>query len=214
MRRREPFLLMPTFAIALMGFIVFSGGPITPTVEMPIIPASSEEAERNALALADEARIIRSEDTEPIMVKLTSYNAVPEQTDSNPHMTASGAYANSQVVAARSIDLAGVLPYGTVVEIIREASDSENCRFGAVEHLVGYRVIADSMHSRKRAQLDVLLNKDDTVVVHGQQTNPSVALGMCSGVSIRVIGKMKISDIPQTQEELRRVVEGNTFAMR
>lgn len=214
MRRRKPFLLMPTFAIALMGFIAFSGGPIAPPVEVPMILDSREAADLKAIALKDEARIVRSEDSEPITVKLTSYNAVPEQTDSNPDVTASGAASNHEVVAARSVDLKDELPFGTIIEITRDASDTETCRFEAVEHLVGYRVIADSMHSRKRAQIDVLLDQHDTVSVHGKETNPSVALGICNGVTIRVLGIMKISDIPQTQEELRRIVEGNTFAMR
>ena len=204
---------MPTFAIALMGFIAFGGGP-TALPEVPTIIAPAENAELKALALKEEARIVRAEEAELFTVKLTSYNAVPEQTDGNPHVTASGAYSNPEVVAARSVDLAGTLPYGTIVEITRTDSDTERCRFGAVEHLIGYRVIADSMHSRKRNQVDVLLNPLDTVVVHGEETNPSVALGMCGNVSIRVIGKMQISDIPETQEELRRIVEGNTFAMR
>lgn len=205
---------MPTFAIALMGFIAFSGGPIAPPVEVPTTLASREAADLKAIALKDEARIVRSEDSSPIMVKLTSYNAVPEQTDSNPHVTASGASSNPEVVAARSVDLAGTLPFGTIVSITRDQDDSETCRFKAVEELVGYRVIADSMHSRKRAQIDVLLNQEDTVSVHGKETNPSIALGLCSGVTVKVIGKMKISDIPETQEELRRVVEGNSFALR
>ena len=34
-------------------------------------------------------------------VTLTAYNAVPAQTDSNPLETASGAYSNPEVVAAR-----------------------------------------------------------------------------------------------------------------
>ncbi len=206
---------MPTFAIALMGFIAFSGGPMAP-VEVPTNDASVQAAEVKALALKDETRIVRAtgSESDSFTVKLTSYNAVPEQTDGNPNVTASGAFSNPEVVAARSVDLSGTLPFGTIVEITRTASDTENCHFGKVEHLIGYRVIADSMHSRKRNQIDVLLNPADTVAIHGKQINPSLALGMCGEVQVRVIGKMKISDIPETQEELRRVVEGNTFALR
>jgi 3D (Asp-Asp-Asp) domain-containing protein len=196
-----------------MGFIAFSGGPIAPPVEVPTTLDAREAADLKAIALKDEARIVRSVDTPPLLVKLTSYNAVPEQTDSNPHITASGAPSNGEVVAARSIDLAGTLPYGTIVAITRAQEDSETCRFKAVEELVGYRVIADSMNSRMRNKIDVLLNPEDTISVHGRETNPSIALGICGNVSVEVMGKMKISDIPATQEELRRIVEGNSFAL-
>ena len=197
-----------------MGFIAFSGGPMTPPENVATIFTSPSQEPLTGIAKADEVRIKRIEDAEPFTVKLTSYNAVPEQTDGNPHVTASGAFANPEVVAARSIDLAGDLPYGTVIEITRDESDSESCRFNAVEELIGYRVVLDSMHSRKRGQIDVLLNPEDTIVVHGKETNPSVALGLCKGVTVRVIGTMKISDVPETQAELKRIVEGNTFALR
>lgn len=205
---------MPTFAIALMGFIAFSGGPTALPEEVPAVITPAEDAHVTALALNEEVNIARKGDVTPFMVKLTAYNAVPEQTDGNPHETASGAYSNPEVVAARSVDLKETLPFGTVVELTREGSDSENCRFGAVEHLIGYRVIADSMHSRKRNQLDVLLDAGTTVAVHGKEINPALALGMCGDVSVRVIGTIDIKDIPETQEELRRIVEGNAFAMR
>ena len=171
------------------------------------------EVASTTLALA-EAPKLASVDTAEYVVKLTSYNAVPEQTDSNPFETASGAYSNPEVVAARSVDLATALPWGTVIALERVAEDTPNCRFGAVDHLIGYRVIADSMHSRKRAQIDVLLDAADTVEVHGKQVNPSLALGLCSDVTIRVVGKLKIANIPSTQEELRALVEGDALAMR
>lgn len=171
--------------------------------------------ESQKLALKDEPTVIKAAgDAKTLTVKVTSYNAVPEQTDDHPTVTASGAWTNPEVVAARSVDLAGTLPFGTIIELSRSGKDSENCRYGAVEHLIGYRVIADSMHSRKREQIDVLLDPTDTVSVHGVETNPSVALGVCGGVEVRVIGRIKISEIPATQAELRKIVEGDTFAMR
>src|SRR3989344_4435964 len=51
-------------------------------------------------------------------VALTGYNAVPEQTDSDPFMTASGAYSDPDLVVARSVDLAKKLPYGTVIQLV------------------------------------------------------------------------------------------------
>ncbi len=202
---------MHAIAIALVGLFAIAGTP-APEVSAPI--AEAAEVATTTLAVATPTSVVRASGEEELLVKLTSYNAVPEQTDHNPNLTASGARSNPEVIAARSVDLAGTLPYGTIVAITRESVDSENCRFGAVEHLIGYRVIGDSMHSRKRQQVDVLLNQADTVPVHGIQTNPSLALGVCIGVSVRVIGKVALSDIPETQEDLRALVEDDTFALR
>jgi len=140
-------------------------------------------------------------------VKVTAYNAVPEQTDGSPHITASGAYANPEVVAARSRDLKDQLPFGTVI-VLKYSPSSKNCGFATVEELIGYRVIADSMHSRKRNQIDLLFDARDTVSVGGKATNPSIALGVCDAVIIRVVGKVDIENIPKTQAELARLVAG------
>lgn len=203
---------MPVITIALMGFIAFSGGPLAAPEAAPFVNLEGQALSSEKLALADEVKIARADGTETYLVSLTSYNAVPEQTDENPTVTASGVATNPEVIAARSVDLAGALPYGTVIAIERDAADTENCRYGLVESQVGYRVIADSMHSRKREQIDVLLDSEKTVEVHGKEMNPSIALGFCRGVTIRVIGRLALKDIPETQEELRRIVEGNSLA--
>ncbi|HYD93654.1 MAG TPA: hypothetical protein VEB18_04365 [Candidatus Paceibacterota bacterium] len=195
-----------------MGFLAFSAGPVAPPETAASVIAA--EVATTTLAVAEAPTLIRPTEEEVYTVKLTSYNAVPEQTDHNPTVTASGVRTNPEIIAARSIDLAAALPYGTVIELSRDASDTASCGYGAVEHLIGYRVVADSMHSRKRAQIDVLLNEADTVTVSGKEVNPSIALGVCSGVKIRVLGKLDIADLPETQEELRKLVEGNALALR
>jgi 3D (Asp-Asp-Asp) domain-containing protein len=207
------FVFMPVITIALMGFFAFSGGPTVP-VEAATESVMSEAVSKETIALNETPEIARSEGEEVYTVKLTSYNAVPEQTDDNPTVTASGVTTNPEVIAARSVDLKQVLPWGTVIALERSAPDTENCRFEKVEHLIGYRVIADSMHTRKRSQIDVLLDASDTVTVHGKETNPSLALGVCGEVTIKVLGQVKLSEIPETQEELRRIVEGDKFALR
>lgn len=169
-----------------------------------------------SIALVDPKFALASaEEAKTFTVKLTSYNAVPEQTDGDPMTTASGAYSNPEVIAARSVDLKTDLPWGTVIKVTRDGEDSENCRFNGVSHLIGYRVIGDSMHSRKREQIDILLDQNDTVPVHGKEINPALALGMCSGVTIQVVGHIEsVKDIPATQEELVAMVEGSHFAKR
>lgn len=205
---------MPILSIALMGLFAFSGTAGVP-VEAPTTAIESETVAPNAaIALKDAAVLSRQEAGTELSVLMTSYNAVPEQTDGNPHVTASGASTNPEVIAAVSKDLRyGALPFGTVIAIERDAADSENCGFSKVEHLIGYRVIADAMHSRKTNQIDVLLDQTDAVVVRGKEMNPSLALGMCSGVTVRVVGEINIRDIPSTQEELRKLVEGDKVAV-
>lgn len=207
------FIFMPVITVALMGFFAFGGGPMTAPETTPAA-LTSVEAAPAVIALAEAPEMTPASDSQVYTVKLTSYNAVPEQTDANPHITASGASSNPEVVAARSVDLAAALPFGTIVAIEREDADTGKCHFGAVRHLVGYRVIADSMHSRKREQIDILLDQNDTVLVNGAETNPSVALGICSGATVRVIGKIAVNEIPATQEELRMIVEGDALALR
>jgi 3D (Asp-Asp-Asp) domain-containing protein len=205
---------MQTVMLALTGFLAFSGAPATDTLAQA--PFAEAVASTTTLAIADRAHFVLADasESEPLTVKLTSYNAVPEQTDGDPHVTASGAYSNHEVVAARSVDLKETLPFGTVIEITRDGTDSENCRFAQVEHLIGYRVVADSMHSRKRAQIDVLLDQTDTVQVHGEEINPALALGVCTEVTVKVVGRLKVRDIPETQAELVELVKGSHLAKR
>ena len=94
---------------------------------------------------------------------------------------------------------------------------SDSCGFVAVDHLIGYRVIADSMHERKRNQVDIMFDIHDTVHIGidgkaRKATNPAVALGVCD-VSIRVVGKIAIKDMPATQTELALLMS-RTLALR
>jgi 3D (Asp-Asp-Asp) domain-containing protein len=202
---------MNFLSIAVSAIFAFSGA--SSLDKLPLAPVADQVATTTTLAIADESTFTPASDVEPLTVTLTSYNAVPSQTDAEPNITASGAPSNAEVVAARSVDLAADLPFGTVIALSYDGADSENCRFGAVSGLIGYRVIADSMHPRKRDQIDVLLDENDTVPVHGKETNPALALGFCKNVTAHVIGKIAIKDMPATQEELAKMVSGDTFAV-
>jgi 3D (Asp-Asp-Asp) domain-containing protein len=172
---------------ALMGFLVASSTPW-------VLPVDMIEA-ANAI----------TEPTYPTYtVSMTGYNAVPSQTDGDPNTTASGAYSNPEVMAARSVDLKDELPFGTVIEVVTtSASTSPNCGIGVVEKHIGYRVIGDSMHSRKRNQIDLMFKNDKVVKAAGRMVNPAVAFGVCKNVEIRVIGKIDIKKVPKNQTELK-----------
>lgn len=178
-------------SIALTGFFVWSGmgGPlaVAETPAQVLIPATHKTHS----------------------VRLTAYNAVPEQTDSTPFVTASGIPTNPETIAARSHDLAADMPFGTVIALETPVK-SNSCGFSTVEHLIGYRVIADTMHERMTKKIDILLDENDTVMigVNGQpkrEINPARALGICT-VTARVVGKIDIKDVPGTQAELALLV--------
>ncbi len=142
-----------------------------------------------------------------LSVSMTGYNAVPEQTDSDPETTASGAVSNPHIVAARSIDLADELPYGTVIQIVPRGSGS-GCGIAQVAEDIGLRVIADSMHSRKRNQIDIMFDTDSKV----SSGNPAITLGICSDVTIKVVGHVDVAHMPTSQRELARAIGTAVFA--
>lgn len=148
------------------------------------------------------------------LVQLTGYNAVPEQTDADPFVTASGLYSNPEIVAARSRNLAEELPFGTVIEIMGPAQVGGTCGYGAVEKHIGYRIIADTMNARYTDRIDVLFSMDANYQLkNGRQMNASSLLGICNEVTIRVVGRLDMKrpgKLPQTQSELAALIEGRT----
>ena len=145
-------------------------------------------------------------------VSMTGYNAVPGQTDNNPFDTASGVYADADLVAARSSDLADKLPFGTVIQLVpTDASSTPGCERSLVEPLIGLRVIADAMHPRKRNQIDILFHSDSAVkIAAGKRMNPARALGMCKDVEIQVVGHIDVSKMPQSQVQLAEMLMANS----
>ncbi len=196
---------MEIITSALMGLFIF---PVLLT------NVNAQKPAKPVVATTTISAVINIPEKYPTLkTKVTSYNAVPEQTDGTPFITASGAYANSQVVAARSRDLAKVLPFGTVISIEQSANSTKTntCGYGVVENQIGYRVIADTMNISKHNQVDVLLNQNRTVRVGNKIINPSIALGICNDMVIKVIGRIDIRRIPKTQAKLVSIIKGDTI---
>jgi len=150
------------------------------------------------------------------ILTLTGYNAVPEQTDDTPFETASGAYTNPQIVAARSQDLRDELPFGTIVAIEGPASNNNGgCNYDTVSEHIGYRVIADTMNARLHNRVDVLFGIEDRYLLpSGRTMNAASLLGACPGTTVRVVGFVKIGKLPQTQRQLAAIVEGHPLAVK
>lgn len=151
-------------------------------------------------------------------VTLTAYNAVPEQTDDDPFTTASGAYSNPEVIAARSRNLAAELPFGTIIEIDGPLDLQNKCGYGIVSPIIGYRIIADTMNVRYTDRIDILFSTDSNYrMKNGRTKNASTVLGICRGVTVRVVGyldRMRPGKFPKTQAELTALVEGTELAFR
>ena len=181
---------------ALVGFLLLSGA-------MSALPAHAD---------APSMPIVPN-----YAVTLTAYNAVPEQTDNNPLETASGAFSNPDVVAARSQDLADELPFGTIIEITGPSVLNNSCGYGIVSPIIGYRVIADTMNARYTNRIDILFHTTSNyVMADGSTKNAGTILGICSGSSIRVVGHIDINHIPKTQAALAALINGtdNSLALK
>jgi 3D (Asp-Asp-Asp) domain-containing protein len=145
-------------------------------------------------------------------VALTAYNAVPEQTSDHPLETASGAYSNPEIIAARSQDFAAELPFGTIIELDGSTvSQNNTCGYSVVAPHIGYRVIEDTMNARYTNRIDVLLDtKTNYTAPDGSAVNAATVLGICKGVTIKVVGYVGFNHLPKTQAELAAMVEKNT----
>ena len=197
---------MPLLATALVGLLFLPGSASAPVAQAKsLTTTASASGEEPSPSLVPPAKTAVTK----LTVKLTSYNAVPEQTDADPTVTASGLASNPEVIAARSHDLKSTLPFGTVIALYRTANDSPACNFTKVEHLIGYRVIADTTNARFTKRVDVEFDKEDKVILNGRRMNPSRVLGVCSGVSIEVVGRLTLKDVPDTQAELTRLVNAS-----
>jgi 3D (Asp-Asp-Asp) domain-containing protein len=192
---------MPIFG-ALMGFSLLFGSAVSPlgSTAEPVPPAASSAPA-----------------TPSYPVKLTAYNAVPSQTDDNPFETASGAYSNPEIIAARSQNLADKLPFGTIIELDgSNVSSGDTCGFDTVAPLIGYRVIEDTMNARYTNRIDVLLGTDANYTMpDGTVMNAANVLGICKGVTFRIIGHVDINHLPKTQAALVALVaKGSALALR
>lgn len=190
--------------LGITGLFAWSGMSAGALQPITVAPVPSTQVATTTFTAPTSPIIISS-------VRLTAYNAVAEQTDSDPGITASGAVSNPEVIVARSRDFADTMPFGTVIAL-EAPKDDVSCGFKQVEHFIGYRVVADTMHARKTRQIDVMFAETDTVRLRERTVNPAVAMGICTA-TVRIVGKINMKDIPDTQVELAMMVHG-TLALK
>jgi 3D (Asp-Asp-Asp) domain-containing protein len=202
-----------------MGFFLLSNGAVASHPLVYAIDASYP------VGYADASYPVGYADAAPVKapkaltlpgypVTLTAYNAVPEQTDNSPFETASGAYSNPEIVAARSQDLAKELPFGTIIEIDGTDASKKTCGYDIVAPIIGYRVIADTMNARYTDRIDILFSTESNYArKNGGMKNAGMILGICTGITVRVVGHVAINHIPKTQMELAKIVNSDDNAL-
>lgn len=90
-------------------------------------------------------------------LKATAYNSDPSQTDSTPNITATGAKTQFGIIAVSRDLLDSSIPYGSLVRI-KDLGGYYNGRgAGRFQDLLDSQlfVVEDTMHPRKRNQVDV-----------------------------------------------------------
>ncbi|MHA0035167.1 3D domain-containing protein [Deinococcus sp. PESE-13] len=102
-----------------------------------------------------------------LVIKATAYNSLSSQTDSTPHITATGTRTRPGVVAL-SRDLLRVFPYGTRVTI-QDLSGRYNFA-GRVF------IVEDTMHARKTNQVDIWMPTYREAINFGSRTVRITAL--------------------------------------
>ena len=95
-------------------------------------------------------------------LKATGYNSLESQTDSTPEITATGAKTKFGVIAVSRDLLSDDIPYGSLVKI-KDLGNYYNGRgAGRFQDILddqGYFIVEDTMHQRKRQQIDVWFPK-------------------------------------------------------
>lgn len=184
--------MLPTITTALAGLLLLSNSSL----------ADATSTSWTKVAPAEEPTY------KTLTVLMSGYNALPGQTDDTPDITASGTKPVPGVTAARSQDLAGELPYGTVIEIVHTdvALSGKGCGLSVLDGVDGYRVITDAMHPRKTNQIDLVFSATRTVQHGGRDLNRAQVFGLCDGMEIRIVGSVELKNLPQSQSELKLAV--------
>lgn len=93
-----------------------------------------------------------------LVVRATGYNSMASQTDGSPNVTATGTRTRFGVLAVSRDLLGGDLPYGSLVRLTDLGGyyDGRGAgRFQPVLDRGGLFIVEDTMHARKREQVDV-----------------------------------------------------------
>lgn len=92
------------------------------------------------------------------VVRATGYNSLVDQTDTTPFITSTGQHTRFGIIAVSQDLLSHDLPYGTLVRIKDLGNYYTGRGFGRYQGLLdgqGVFIVEDTMHARKRDQIDI-----------------------------------------------------------
>jgi 3D (Asp-Asp-Asp) domain-containing protein len=121
---------------------------VTPTVEVLAEPVFRVEPLRPVLGPNRQVSLV---------VRATAYNSLEAQTNSQPFITATGERTRWGIVAVSRDLLDETLPYGSLIRL-RDLGNYHNGRGAGVYQTLldgDLFVVEDTMHPRKRNQIDV-----------------------------------------------------------
>ncbi len=121
---------------------------IVPLASVLATPAAAQEASAQMGPIANPQYVVRA----------TGYNSMSSQTDHSPHVTATGQRTRFGVIAVSRDLLDHALPYGSLVRI-RDLGNyytgRGSGRFQSLLDSQGLFIVEDTMHQRKREQVDI-----------------------------------------------------------
>jgi 3D (Asp-Asp-Asp) domain-containing protein len=129
-----------------------AGVPLTVTPQVSLLEAPRQFSERISPVplgpLANPRYVLRA----------TAYNSLASQTDSTPHITATGARTRFGIVAVSRDVLSHDIPYGSLIRIRDLGHYYSGRGAGRYQSMLdehGLFIVEDTMHARKQQQVDV-----------------------------------------------------------
>jgi len=133
--------------------------PPKPTqVDLTIHPAVAVRATPVAQEAATTGASMGPVANPEFVVKATGYNSLVDQTDTTPFITSTGQHTRFGIIAVSRDLLSHDLPYGTLVRIKDLGNYYTGRGYGRYQSLLdgqGVFIVEDTMHVRKRDQIDV-----------------------------------------------------------
>ncbi len=160
--------LLGLVAFALVTAFSAPGGPLVNVTVQPTVEILDRVVDLEVtptLALLDDPRVV-VDHVEPVLgpvanlsltVRATAYNSLASQTDTQPHITATGARTEWGILAVSRDLLREDLPYGSLVRLRDLGSFHTGRGAGAYHALLDDTlfVVEDTMHVRKVNQVDL-----------------------------------------------------------
>lgn len=158
--------------LVIAALITAFSAPRTP----PVVPVALELTPKavvtsSSRVLPDFHAAVKGPEANPrYLLRATAYNSLESQTDSTPFITATGARTRFGIVAVSRDLLGDELPYGSLVRIRDLGAYHTGNGVGAFQHLLDEQqvfIVEDTMHARKRGQIDVWFGEYSTAINWG-----------------------------------------------